>query len=263
MHRLLPVLIAAIVSVGVAPAPESGTSARCTCMSPKRPPCEMYWQTAAIFVGRVTRVRTVTDEMTDGQERRSKIVTLRVQERLQGVGRQREVEVRTGAGGGDCGFDFQRDEEYLVYANRSALTGRLETGICSRTAPIDEAQRDLAYLHGLDDAEKVISLYGMVYRDRQTVPPGEEPKGPLDPGGPLPGVRIDLHGDEMSVSTESDTEGWYEITGLPAGTYDIHLEGPDIDPEAAWRFQLPVAPACVWRNIIVDPLPLDGESDRR
>lgn len=257
MLRSLPILLAALLVGGAAPGPAPAASARCTCMSPKRPPCEVWWQTSAIFVGRVTRIRSVTDQMEDGQERRSKIVSLRVQERWQGVERDRDVEVRTGAGGGDCGFDFRRGEVYLVYASRSALSGRLETGICSRTTPIQEADRDLAYLRGLEDAEETIALYGMVYRERQTVLPGEEPDGPLDPGGPLPDVGVEISGDEMSVTTRSDAEGWYEVTGLPEGTYDIRLDGPGLDPEDRWRFHLPVAPACVWRNIIVDPLPLD------
>lgn len=262
--RPILLLLAAALTASASPAPPTPAgAARCTCISPKRPPCEVWWQTSAIFVGRVTRMRTVTDETEDGQERQSQIVTLRVQERWQGVEGERDVEVRTGAGGGDCGFDFRRDGVYLVYANASVLSGRLETGICSRTSPVEEAEVDLAYLRSLDDAEETISLYGMVYRERQTVPFGEEPDGPLDPGGPLPDVRVQLRGDEMSVSTRSDSEGWYEIEGLPEGTYDIHLEGPDIDTEARWRFHLPVAPACVWRNVIVDPLPLDGGTRRR
>lgn len=254
MLRLVLLLAASFVLA--APVPPAPEAPRCTCMSPKRPACEVWWQTAAIFVGRVTDIESVTEEMDDGQEQRSKIVTLRVQERLQGLDREREVEVRTGAGGGDCGFDFQRNETYLVYANRSARTGRMETGICSRTALVDEAEADLAYLRSRDEADEVISLYGMVYRERQSVPFGESIDEPLDPGGPLPDVEVELEGDGIAWTTRSDSEGWYEFDGVPSGRYTIRLDGVEAIGETdTWRFRLPFAPACVWRNIIVDPVP--------
>lgn len=253
---LLPLLFLVATPVG----PSAGAeAARCTCMSPKRPACEVWWQTAAIFVGRVTDIETVAEELEGGDEKLSKVVTLRIQERLQGLERQREVEVRTGAGGGDCGFDFQRNEVYLVYANQSARTGRLETGICSRTALVTEAEADLAYLRSRDDAEPVISLYGMVYRERQSVPFGERVDGPLDPGGPLAEVGVILDGEDTTRTTVSDSEGWYEFEGIEPGRYTIRLEGvPAIGDNDTWRFRLPFAPACVWRNVIVDPLPRDG-----
>ena len=53
------------------PSAEGEPSTACTCMSPKRPVCEVWWQTAAIFVGRVTQIRTIEDETSDGQTRRS------------------------------------------------------------------------------------------------------------------------------------------------------------------------------------------------
>lgn len=258
---ILPlVLLLGVVGFLLAPPAPAGAAgaAACTCMSPKRPPCEVWWQTGAIFVGRVTRVRTISEEDEQGDERRSRIVTLRVQERWRGLGREREVDVRTGAGGGDCGFDFRKSETYLVYANRSVHTGRLETGICSRTAHIDDAQRDLAYLEGLDEAEEVVSLYGMVYREREPVPPGEDPEAPLDPGGPLADVTVHIETDGVAVTTTTDAQGWYEVSGLRDGTYDVRLEGAGIGQEGRWRVHLPVAPACVWRNLVVEPLSDEG-----
>lgn len=250
-------LIALVTAAAPAPAPASN---RCTCMSPKRPACEVWWQTSVIFVGRVTRIRTVTDEAEDGAERTSRIVTMRVGERLRGLERRdRDVEVRTGAGGSDCGFDFRAGETYLVYAGESALTGRLETGICSRTALAEEATADLAYLRELEDAPKLISLYGMVYRERQTLPPGKEPKTPLDPGGPIPGTPITLENHGVVRTTQSDAEGWYEFADLSPGQFEVTLQDELVGGTGRWRFTLTLAPACVWRNIIVDPLPIKDE----
>jgi len=263
--RLLLALGLLVGTLPGLPAPSGGSPAApaCTCMSPKRPVCEVWWQTSAIFVGRVTRIRTVEDDADEGR-RVSKIVTMRVQERFLGLEREREVEVRTGAGGGDCGFDFQRNRNYLVYAGRSVMTGRLETGICSRTALEEQAQEDLEYLRGIGSAEKIVNLYGMVFRDQQTLPFGKDTDKELDPGGPLAGVTVRLTIDGVEHTVVSDSEGWYELDGLPPGDYEVQLEGPGVPPPASdeedepWRIRVPLAPACVWRNIVVPALPFDS-----
>ncbi len=266
MKRLRPLLAAALLaltpsSTGLgAPGVDSAAAARCTCMSPKRPACEVWWQTAAIFVGRVTRLDTVTEEV-DGDTQIKILATIRVQERWRGAEGQRDVVVATGAGGGDCGFQFALNRTYLVYANQSSRTGRYETGICSRTSLARDAEIDLTYLRGLETADKVVSLYGMVYRERQQLPPGTDRSLDmrLDPGGPVADVRISL---EVTVGEEqtyvSDNDGWFEIEGLPVGLYEVQLDAPQIEDTARWRLRIPIAPACIWRNLIVEPLPLDG-----
>ena len=269
MKRLRPLPAAAILGLapalmGLGPAAAEGMdTTRCTCMSPKRPTCEVWWQTAAIFLGRVTQLRTVTEEV-DGEVQIKILATLRVQERWRTTEDNREVIVATGAGGGDCGFQFAENRTYLVYANQSARTGRYETGICSRTALAREAETDLTYLRSLETAEKVVSLYGMIYRERQQVPLGTDPdpdiRRSLDPGGPVAGVIINIEMAEDNHRTYiSDSDGWFEIGDLPIGTYEVQLRAPYIEETARWRLRIPVAPACIWRNLIVDPLPIgDG-----
>jgi hypothetical protein len=61
-----------------------------------------------------------------------------------GVKRQ-TVQIETGLGGGDCGFRFELKRRYLVYAYKEE-NGRLSTGICTATAPIEESTANLAYL---------------------------------------------------------------------------------------------------------------------
>ena len=41
------------------------------------------------------------------------------------------------------------------------------------------------------------------------------------------------------------------------GLYDVQLEAPQIEGTALWKVRIPVAPACIWRNLIVEPLPFD------
>jgi len=252
-------ILGALALASLAGQPSRGSIAAdagesmCTCVSPKRPTCEVWWQTSAIFTGRVTKIDTVTEE-ADGQTRVKRLVTLRVQDRWRGLQGKREVVVATGAGGGDCGFRFDQNQTYLVYANQSAQTGRYETGICSRTSLLEDAAADLAYLGGIESARKTVSLYGMVYRERQTKMAGQDPDRYLDPGGPLADVEISLTDAAGDVHVMlSDADGWYEIGELTAGRYEMTLAGDGIDETARWRLRVPVAPACIWRNIIVQP----------
>ena len=61
------------------------------------------------------------------------VVRIQVAEVLSGIAPgQKEIEVVTGGGGGDCGYPFQAGMDYVVYAFKNA-EGRLETTICSRT----------------------------------------------------------------------------------------------------------------------------------
>jgi hypothetical protein len=59
----------------------------------------------------------------------------------------KNIHVRTGLGGGDCGFDFEIGKQYLVYASADEA-GHLSTGICDGTGLLEERQASLSYLRG-------------------------------------------------------------------------------------------------------------------
>jgi len=60
---------------------------------------------------------------------------------------QKHLQVRTGLGGGDCGFPFEVGEKYLVDADKDE-SGDLSTGICSQTGLLEDRQVEVAYLRG-------------------------------------------------------------------------------------------------------------------
>jgi hypothetical protein len=96
---------------------------------------EAFDRADAVFTGRVVRVRTVRD--TTGWARRA--VTFAVG-RWEKGGEGGTVVVRTGMGGGDCGFEFHKRRTYRVFAGRR-VDGELGTGICSGTMHLpDEPQ---------------------------------------------------------------------------------------------------------------------------
>jgi hypothetical protein len=68
-------------------------------------------------------------------------------------GRQsKTLQLRTGLGGGDCGYPFEVGKQYLVYAFKNE-SGEFSTGICSPTGPLEDSKGVIASLRG----DRVIS----------------------------------------------------------------------------------------------------------
>ena len=63
------------------------------------------------------------------------------------------IKVNTGRGGGDCGYSFEMDKEYLIYASHAygIPDNYWVTGICSRNAILPDASEDLKYLNSLPE----------------------------------------------------------------------------------------------------------------
>ena len=212
-----PLLVALVVF--------SGEARACSCVGTS-PPCEAYWQAAAVFVGQVVEVPT-TEEGGDGEDKyrqRGGAYRFAVERPLRGV-QDAYVEVFTGAGGGDCGYVFERGRRYMVYAYRDEKKGQLHTSICSRTRPVAEAVEDLNYIDGLSQGPPPGgTIYGQVSRVRQE-------KG--DDGGerlayvPIAGAKVEAAGKGRTFRAETDAEGNYRFRGLPEGEYALKLDLPE------------------------------------
>lgn len=82
-------------------------------------------------------------------------------------GAESQIIIHTGSGGGDCGFNFEKDKEYLVYAHPSTMYGDKElliTIICDRTNLLAQAQEDLAILGEGKVPTDQVNLEGELYR---------------------------------------------------------------------------------------------------
>ncbi len=100
----------------------------CSCVSAT--PAEHFANATTVFMG------TVKNISGDGRNGQKRLVDFAVTEARKGI-LDKTVTVATGAGGGDCGFDFQEGQEYVVYAYDDG--GKLGTGICSGTALVNDA----------------------------------------------------------------------------------------------------------------------------
>ena len=128
----------------------------------------------------------------------------------------REIDITTGVGGGDCGYAFALDQEYLVYAYKEA-DGTLGTGICSPTRKAADAATDLAFLRSVPtNAGRDGRVIGLVLAD----------PGPDGKRQPFRGARIVVEGQGLVRVGTSGADGAYEIR-VPTGQYRVRA---DVDP---------------------------------
>ncbi len=136
-------MLVALSGVLIATAPAFA----CTC-EPPPPPLDALEGADAVFAGEVVSIEespigddgiwSSADPVT---------VTLSVDEVWKGLAVQ-DVTILTVSSGDSCGFGFDEDERYLVYAYRNSydFPGKLSTHLCSRTRPTNFAAEDLAVL---------------------------------------------------------------------------------------------------------------------
>ncbi|MGD8860941.1 MAG: MYXO-CTERM sorting domain-containing protein [Myxococcales bacterium] len=160
----------------------ASTARACSCRSPA-PPAEAREAAAAVFEGRVISVER--GEPAGGPVR----VKLSVV-RTFGGDLGEVVTVRTGGSSAACGFGFQQDQSYLVYA--SEHDGQLQVSLCSRTRAMADAAEDLKVL-GLGATP--VDPHGPT-----SLPPESERKQPPAQGGcagcathiPTPGATLPI-----------------------------------------------------------------------
>ena len=189
----------------------------CSCADMGAGVCQTYWVTPAVFSGRVVQVEDVKRTAEEGYFLKKK-VRFAVIDAFRGVTGE-TVEVLTGSGGGDCGYNFEVNESYLVYAWNNG--GKLSTGICSRTRRLTDAAEDLHYIRDLADAKPGGSIYGHVskYLTRKST-------DDYKPNPPLPNIPILIEGANGRFETATDSGGQYRVDNIPAGKYTVSAKGP-------------------------------------
>lgn len=197
----------------------------CGCLG-KGTPCEALGGAAAVFVGTVASVEEGSrKEKPDGElDFKPRVVKFAVEQTFLGAS-DAEAEISTGLGGFDCGYPFVKGATYLVYAYRtSEKDERLYTSTCSRTAPVAQADEDLAYLRGPGSpaAAAGFTVYGNVIR--RLPYPGPDR---LRPSVPMEGAALSLEGAGGTKDTRADAGGRFQFAGLSPGEYKLTLHLPD------------------------------------
>lgn len=133
-----------------------------------------------------------------------------------------EVDIYTGAGGGDCGIPFKAGDVYLIDAS-VGKDGLAHAGICSSTQRIEEAGVSLRILRQRRDGKQLPSLVGQVAQQDRNF---DGLLGMHD-ARPLPNLLVRVKVDGRSFETVADAGGFYAFYGLPAGSYEFD---PDLPP---------------------------------
>jgi hypothetical protein len=217
-------------------------------------PCLEYGRAAAVFVGTVVDVRDSPqlgrDEARKGEDAgerwEPRAFKFAVEQTFLGlVGA--EVEVRTGMGGGDCGYRFEKGETYLVYAYAYGVGKSLTTNICSRTKLFAGAADDLEFLRSVPTRAPGVTISGEVMRRHLNT------EGNVKTGGGMAGATLIVEGGGESRKVLTDARGHYTLSGLKAGAYKLRLLIPD--ELIVWRPEREVNVSdrgCAIVNYIVD-----------
>lgn len=118
---------------------------------------EEFELSKAVFSGKIVDIK----EKLSLKGYTTKSVLFEVTNTWKGV-EQSQIIITTGQGGGDCGYNFIKGEEYLVYANESIMYGAksLVSTMCNRTGVLSSSQEDLEILGEGQPSIEEVNLSG-------------------------------------------------------------------------------------------------------
>ncbi len=221
----------------------------CTCAGPRSlgamgvgnfQPCGVYWSYDAVFIGRVEKLELVKN----GDQISHLVAHLKVEKPIRGVDSS-TVQVHTAAHTAACGYPFKEGESYFAYLRRGK-DGKFSEWLCGATVPLSRADKDLDYLHAIENGEKGGRIFGYVTQLVQDSPVSERKYvGLADIPITLKNVRSadtskpEFLGKEYRTKTGED--GFYIFYEIPAGIYLAEANTPANLPRNSARdtFQFP------------------------
>jgi hypothetical protein len=106
-------------------------------------PLEALERSSAVFIGIVADVKEPKGIIISSADPVK--VTFEVNSSWKGV-KDDKVILTTALSSASCGFKFTKGESYIVYAREERDSGKLTVSLCSRTAPLSSAGKDLDIL---------------------------------------------------------------------------------------------------------------------
>ena len=190
----------------------------CTCAYGGSAPCQEYWRTDAVFSGTVIGASSI-EVKYDSLKTTERLVRVAINQSFRGF-ESGQVEIITGWGDSDCGYQFKLGGTYLIYATKHKSDGRLRTSICSRTRPLTEADSDLAFFNSLATAEHTATIFGTVVKTNHEAKDGENMFQPVS------GAEVAVDGENNHRELKTDTKGAFSFGKLKPGKYKVLLTFP-------------------------------------
>jgi len=239
MRRSVAGLIGLLIFAGLA-APRWARGCACSKASPGA--CQGLQQGDVAFVGTVTEIGSPSpgensgfpsaapssDQTNNsvspdtGTNSASTSITryhFHIDEKFAGPGTA-EIDVFSGGDDGDCGYQFRKGEQYLVFTQQE-LGGQLFATICNGTRPASEARALIPQLRAMRSGGRVASVFGVL---RRADPPFLAPAD--DPDDPLPGVALKLRSKYDRFSTSTGADGVYSFYDVHEGEYTFSANLP-------------------------------------
>jgi len=208
-------ILLAFIAVLIFSAPNAQA---CTCAFGDGAPCQEYWRVDAVFSGTVVSSGKISvDYGSFKSDMRSLHMT--VEQPIRGI-QTAELDLITGWGGGDCGYEFEVGKRYLVYAYREEKSNRLSTSICTRTRPMVEADEDLAFIRALPTSGMEGLIFGQVGRRNHHWKEGEQWYKPV------PDAELTIESETTQYQAQSDAKGNFRVEKVLPGKYLVKLKLP-------------------------------------
>jgi hypothetical protein len=206
------------------------------------------------FVGAVIDIENPPDERRGGDQSGLSRYRFRIDENISGF-EEKEVDIYSGRGGGDCSYHFAMGKSYFVVpfkgnaawmAIYGAEPGKLIATICTATRPTVSATVLLEELRARKRGGATV--VGVL----KTEP------GPNDYNHLIPDATVVLRTGNTTLSTETDNGGVYQFYGVLAGTYQFEVKLPvefqvAADKAAGLRTITIADQACYARDIYAMP----------
>lgn len=192
----------------------------CSCTG-KDTPAKEYVEAKYVFVGSISNLSRVSN--------RSGFSDLRaifdIEEVFKG-NKEVKQNVFTSTQGTACGYPFQENGRYLVYAYLDEETKSLETNICTRTRRLSFGKLDdeVEILRSLAKGKLKPRIYGTVYELIRGLYPLRSDY--WKDRKPMSGIKIIAKNGIKKFEAISDSEGKFRIINLSKGKYKLEFVVP-------------------------------------
>lgn len=181
----------------------------CSCY--RNMPCQSYQKADISFFGKVIEKKDVGNNVYK--------TTFKVYEGYKNIKSGKKVKIYSGKYGGTCGYNFEFEKDYIVFARKSSKRNGFWTGACYGNRRSDYAESYLSkYLKDVSKNGISSMISGIIW----------EKKNDFDDSFPLNTIKIkaqNINNRNQIFYGKPDKNGYFQIK-VTAGKYLVNPEVP-------------------------------------